>query len=330
MKKFIAFLMVFALVFSSACAEIRLSESAITTESRIAAGEYGAIDAYFSPFDNNIYFLAQSENRFSVVVLGEKGDYETLHTFAEGCAYVSIRTGEDGAIYLIKQQQDESMKSGIVCLLPDGEQYLETEFLFPGASCDFIPRRFEFSSDSSSGCILSYMNVAGEYVPVMSIFNILWGTLEGFDAFVTIRPGALTAEVVPMSSCFDAYGYVSDAALALAGGIASGEVLSPTDACISPSGDRLLVTVPYMDNTLLYVIDVYSLSLELVYPPEGFSGCVGWSEDDDTLVAISDTGEQTNILVGGFAANSWEQSWIDGWTGDSSWDAAPVDDWGNS
>lgn len=330
MKKILLTVLLLALTISGASAEIRLKANDTAAESEIAAAEYGALDAFFSPYDENIYYLSKTESGYDVTVFGDSGDYRTVYTLSGEDSYLSIRTDADGAIYLLKQSSDESMKSGIVRLVNDGGTYFETEFLFPAASCDLIPRRLDFSPDSSCGCALLWMNNAGEYVSAMSVFNVFWGSLQGYDAFITITPGTLVASVVPMESLYDAYGYAAEGAQSFARQIASGDILTPTDVSVSPDGERFLVTVPFLGETLLYVIDANTLELELVYPPDGFSGEIGWTAEGG-LIAVSDAGETVDIGFGAFNENAWNNAWEDSWNDAENWNA-PSDngDWGGT
>lgn len=328
MKRLLLFVLLLALAVPAASAEIRLKASDIADESRIAAAEYGALDAYFSPLDGRIYYLSRTDSGYEITVFGEDKEYQTVYTLSGEDSYLSIRTDADGAIYLLKQASDESKKSGILRLTSDGERYYQTEFPFPAASCDLIPRRLEFSPDSACGCVLMWLNNAGEYVSAMSVFRSFWGSLEGYDAFITITPGTLTASAVPMESLYDAYGYAAEGALTLAREIALGDVLIPTDVSISPSGEQFLATVPYLDQTLLYVIEADTLALELVYPPDGFSGEIGWTAEGG-LIAVSDNGETVDIGFGGFNENAWNDVWEDSWKSANEWNTPTENqDWG--
>lgn len=327
MKRLLLFVLLLALAVPAASAEIRLKANDIAEESRIAAAEYGALDAYFSPYDGRIYYLSKTDSGYEITVFGEDKEYRTVYALSGEDSYLSVRTDADGSIYLLKQASDETKKSGILRLTSDGDAYFETEFLFPAASCDLIPRRLEFSPDSACGCALLWLNNAGEYVSAMSVFRSFWGDLEGYDAFITITPGQLAASAVPMESLYDAYGYAAEGAMTLARRIAGGEVLIPTDVSISPSGERILATVPYLDQTLLYVIDADTLALELVYPPDGFSGEIGWTAEGG-LIAVSDDGETVDIGFGGFNENAWNDVWEDSWKDITQWNAPEDQDWG--
>lgn len=333
MRRVFSVFLCLALVLFSAQAEIRLTDSSVMEDSKIAAAEYGALDAFFNPSDNNIYYLARTDDGYNVVLFGSSGDFETVYQFDNTDAFLSIRADEAGTIYLLRQSSDPSKKSSIVRLTNENGKYVMNEYFLPIAASDLIPRRLEFSSASSGGCLLMWMNNMGQYVSVVSMFNVVWGALEGYDSVITITPGILTAEVVSMESLADAYGYINEEGLAFAKRISVGDVLTPSDVSLSPSGDLLLAAVPFQDSTLLYVIDIYTLSLELVYPPDGFSGTVGWIEDD-RLMATNEKGEQTELIYGGISEYAWSNAWEDSWSeGESArnalgdWGSAELDDW---
>ena len=104
--------------------------------------------------------------------------------------------------------------------------------------------------------------------------------------------------------------------------------MTPTDAAFSLDGEKLLLTVPYQNQTLLYVMDVFSLELELLYPPEQFSGTVLWT-DEGTIIGISESGETVDMPFGGFNKNAWADAWSLGWDEDA-WneDENTLTEWG--
>ena len=70
MKRILICLLCLLLVIPAAAAEILLGETETDESSRIAALEAGSMDAYFSPCDENIYYLNANGNHFSVSVFG--------------------------------------------------------------------------------------------------------------------------------------------------------------------------------------------------------------------------------------------------------------------
>ena len=78
MKKLLSLLVCFALLAACASAEVRLADTSITENGKIAAIEAGAIDAYVSPYDQNIYYLIRSAAGYDVTILSEGGDFKTI------------------------------------------------------------------------------------------------------------------------------------------------------------------------------------------------------------------------------------------------------------
>ena len=327
MKRIAVCFLCLCMVLPSAVAEVLLAETKTEESSYIAALEAGAMDAYFSPYDESIYYLFADGNRFSVSVYKAGSDFTEAAILPEGANYSAIRADRDGNIYLLRQNTDPSMKSSIVRLSAE-DNYYSMEYTFSAASEELIPYSMEFSPFSSSGCIFFWLNQSGEYVPAASVFNHFWGTLEGYDELIAIEPGSLTAEVFPMIEMYDSYGYVSDGIQNFLSRVSQGELLTPTDAAFSPDGEKLLLTVPYQSKTLLYVMDVFTLELELLYPPDNFSGTVQWT-DEGSVEGMLSSGETVDMAFGGFNKNAWADAWSLGWE-ESSWGETDnaITEWG--
>lgn len=305
MKKLFC-LMIAALLLMPQCfASVTLVESPDEFENGIAAGEFGAKDACFSPFNDDIYFLDDSSEGTQIVVFdSENSDYKTVKTFSPEGDYLSISVDADESIYLLRRDMDETAKSGIICLKKDGDEYVVTENLFPGASGDMIPVSFEFSPFSSMGYMRFWLNSAGDYISFVSPISVFWGSLLGYDELIYIVPGELIAGIQPMSEFFDAYGYQTEAAEAFLKKVEAGEYLSTTDASLSPSGTMLLLTVPYLEDEIVYVMDLYSYQLEIIYLPDGFSGEIKWTEDSK-IQSTDENGNTALVEWDGFPQGEW-------------------------
>lgn len=305
MKKLLCVLLACFLLMPSAFAAISIQDSPVNADSKLAADEFGAAFAYFSPYDDYIYYLKAEADKTSVIVFdAEKSEYKTIKTFTPDADYVSISVDADGNIYLLRQDQDETAKSGVIRLVKDGDEYTFTEYLFPAASGELVPVSLEFSAYSSTGAIRIWLNDAGDYIPALSMISVFWGSLSGHDELIAIEPGALTASVYSLEGFYDVYGYHTAEAEAFLDKLESGELLSPSNASLSPNGNMLLMTVPYQGETNVYVMDVYTCALELVYPPDHFSGSVYWNEMSE-LCAVSDDGETITLPLNGFSDSDW-------------------------
>lgn len=323
-------LLALILLTPAAFASVSIQDSPANEDSKLAANEFGAAFAYFSPYDDYIYYLKAESDGTSVIVFdASSSEYKTVKTFTPDADYVSISADSEGNIYLLRQDQDETAKSGIIRLVKEGDEYALTEYLFPAASGELIPVSLEFSPYSSTGAIRIWLNNAGDYIPALSMVSVFWGSLSGHNELIAIVPGSLTASVFPMEGFYDVYGYQTDEALSFMKKIESGELLSPTNASLSPNGNMLLMTVPYQGKTNVYVMDVYSYALELVYPPDGFSGSVYWNETSE-LCAVSESGEVISLSLSGFENDSWEMTegddWFSGEDGNWSGDTADWND----
>lgn len=313
MKKLLSLLVCFALLAACASAEVRLADTSITENGKIAAIEAGAIDAYVSPYDQNIYYLIRSAAGYDVTILSEGGDFKTIAQLDDQYECLSIRADADGNVFVLRKNRDETAKSDILHLVADGDSYVSNSYPFPAATKELRPYRMEYSPLTSSGHVLMWLDNNGESVPALCVFNVFWGALQGFDSFIVVEPGSLNAEAVSMENLYDAYGYATDASRAFVGRIVSGELLSPTDASLSPDGSKLLLFVPYQGSDLLYVMDLYTLATQLVYPPDDFSGTVGWT-DESLLVITYDDGKTEEITFSDFSGGDWDGEWSEDWS----------------
>lgn len=305
-KKFI-YLLVFILVCicPQASADISLSDSPVHLDSVIAANEFGASSAYFSPLDDYIYYLKTNSEGTNVVMFdAEVSDYKTIKTFSPEADYISISADADGNLYLLRRDHDETAKSGIVCLKKENGEYIPLEYLFPAASGDMIPVSFEFSPYSGMGAIRFFLNSQGEYVSFVSPVSVFWGSLMGLDELIYIVPGELTAKTQPMTEFFDAYGYQTEAAEEFLKKIESGEYLSPSAASLSPNGNMLLLLVPFEGEKIIYVMDLYTNELEILYLPDEFEGSVSWTYEG-AIQTIDESGYAMNVEWNGFSAGDW-------------------------
>ena len=327
MKKLLSLLVCLALLAACASAEVRLADTSITENGKIAATEAGAIDAYVSPYDQNIYYLIRTASGYDVTVLAGGGDFKTIAQLDEQYECLSIRADADGNVFILRKNRDETAKSDILHLVAEGDSYVSNFYPFPAATKELRPYRMEYSPLTSSGNVLMWLDNNGESVPALCVFNVFWGALQGFDSFIVVEPGSLNAEAVPMENLYDAYGYATDASRAFVGQIVSGELLSPTDASLSPDGSKLLLFVPYQGSDLLYVMDLYTLATQLVYPPDDFSGTVGWT-DESLLVITYDDGKTEEITFSDFSSGDWDGEWSEDWSqsfldeatnGDADW-----------
>ncbi len=291
--------------FAFAQAEISLSDSPVHLDSVIAANEFGANHAYFSPLDNYIYYLKSSSEGTDVIIFdASTSEYKTIKTFSPEADYISVSSDSDGNIYLLRRDHDETAKSGIVCLKKELSDYVSLEYLFPAASGEMIPVSFEFSPYSSMGAIRFWLNSEGEYKSFVSPVSVFWGSLMGLDEILYIVPGDLNAKTQPMSEFFDAYGYQTEAAKEFLHKIESGEYLSPSAVSLSPNGNMLLMLVPFEGNKIIYVMDLYTNDLEILYLPDEFSGSVSWTNEGG-IETTDENGETMIVEWNGFSAGGW-------------------------
>jgi len=306
MKKFICLLaLILAAAIPFSCAEISLSDSPVHLDSEIAANEFGASSAYFSPLDDFIYYLKTSSEGTSVVIFDAKvSDYRTVKTFSPEADYISVSADVEGNIYLLRRDHDETAKSGIVCLAKENDEYIPLEYLLPAASGEMIPVSFELSPYSSMGVLRFFLNSQGEYVSFLSPISLFWGSLMGLDELIYIVPGDLTAKTQPMEEFFDAYGYQTEAAEEFLKKVSSGEYLTPSDVSLSPNGNMLLMLVPFEGEKLIYVMDLYTNDLEILYLPDEFEGSVSWTYEGG-VQTTDKNGYQMNVEWNGFSAGGW-------------------------
>lgn len=83
---------------------------------KIAAIEAGAIDAYVSPYDQNIYYLIRSAAGYDVTILSEGGDFKTIAQLDDQYECLSIRADADGNVFVLRKNRDETAKSDILHL----------------------------------------------------------------------------------------------------------------------------------------------------------------------------------------------------------------------
>lgn len=307
-KILIICLTIMLLVLPNAYASVSLSDSPVNQDSVIAANEFGASAAYFSPLDDYIYYLKTNSDGTNVIVFdASSSEYRTVKSFSPEAGYISIGVDCDSNIYLLRRDNDETAKSGIVCLKKENDDYVVTESLFPGASGEMIPVSFEFSPYSSMGAIRLWINHQGEYISFISPLSVFWGSLMGMDELIYIVPGDLKAKVQNTSEFFDAYGYQTDKAAEFLNNVESGEYLTPTDVSLSPNGNMLLLLVPYQDQEIVYVMDLYTYALEILYLPEPFEGSVSWTYEGN-IVTIDENGVTSDVEWNGFSAGSWNTS----------------------
>lgn len=333
MKKLISLILLFAVFMLPAQAAVSLSDSPSVNENKIAAGEFGAKYAYFSPYDDFIYYLRSSSEGASVVIFdASKNDYETVKTFTPDADYISIGVDAEKNIYLLRHDLDETAKSGIICLKNEGGSYIVTEYLFSAASGDMIPISLEFSPYSSMGAVRFWLNSEGNYVCFVTTISALWGSLLGHDELIYLVPGELTARVQSMEGFFDAYGYQTEAAGEFLKKVEQGEYLTASDASLSPNGNMLMLLVDYHGEKIVYIMDMYTYQLEILYLEDDFSGTVGWA-DDGSVIALKDDGTQVEVDFQGFSAGEWstgnDTSWDEG-NNDSDWnqvDEENLSDW---
>lgn len=299
------FVIMFIMIPAAASAEVSLSDSPVHLDSLIAANEFGASYAYFSPLDDFIYYVKNNSEGTSVILFDAKvSDYKTVKTFSPEADYISVSADADGNIYLLRRDHDETAKSGIVCLAKENDSYIPLEYLFPAASGEMIPVSFEFSPYSSMGALRFFLNSQGEYVSFVSPVSVFWGSLMGLDEFIYIVPGDLSAKTQSMNELFDAYGYQTEEAGEFLKKIASGEYLTPSDVSLSPNGNMLLMLVPFEGEKLIYVMDLYTNDLEILYLPDEFEGSVSWTYEGGIQTTDMD-GTQMNVEWNGFSAGGW-------------------------
>ncbi len=339
MKKLLSLLVCFVLLATCASAEVRLTDTSITENGKVAAADAGAIDAYVSPYDQNIYYLIHTEAGYDVIVLSEGGDFKTIAQLDAQYECLSIRADADGNVFVLRKNLDETAKSDILHIVADGENYVSNFYPFPAATKELRPECMEYSPLTSSGYVLMWLDNNGESVPALCVFNVFWGALQGFDSFIVVEPGSLNAEAVSMENLYDAYGYATDTSSAFVEKIVTGKLLSPTDASLSPDGSKLLLVVPYQGSDLLYVMDLYTLATQLVYLPDDFSGSIGW-DDESLLIMTYDDGKTGEITFSDFSDGDWGGDWAEDWNqsfldeatdGDADWsmddETDSLDDW---
>ena len=154
MKKLLSLLVCFALLAACASAEVRLADTSITENGKIAAIEAGAIDAYVSPYDQNIYYLIRSAAGYDVTILSEGGDFKTIAQLDDQYECLSIRADADGNVFVLRKNRDETAKSDILHLVADGDSYVSNSYPFPAATKELRPYRMEYSPLTSSGHVL--------------------------------------------------------------------------------------------------------------------------------------------------------------------------------
>lgn len=313
MKKLLSFVVCLALLAGCASAEVRLADTSITENGRVAAADAGAIDAYVSPYDQNIYYLVRTDAGYNVTVLSEGGDFQTIAQLDEQYECLSIRADADGNVFVLRKNTDETAKSDILHLVAEDGAYVSNSYPFPAATKELSPYQMEYSPLTSSGHVLMWLDNNGESAPALCVFNVFWGALQGFDSFIVVEPGSLNAEAVSMENLYDAYGYATDASREFVKKIVSGQLLSPTDASLSPDGSQLLLFVPYQGSDLLYVMDLYTLATQLVYPPDDFSGTIGWT-DESLLVITYEDGRTEEITFSDFSGGDWDGEWSEDWS----------------
>lgn len=302
---------VFALIASSASAQVSLSDSPMNLDSIIAANEFGASSAYFSPLDDYIYYLKSSSEGTSVIVFDAKvSEYKTIKTFSPEADYLSISVDADGNIFLLKKDHDETAKSGIVCLKKENEEYFVLESSFTATSGEMIPVSLEFSPYSSMGAIRFWLNHHGDYISFVSPVSYFWDSLMGYDEVIYIVPGDLTARTQKLTDLFDVYGYHNEDADAFLEKIERGEYLSPVQVSLSPNGNMLLLLVPYEEERLVYVMDLYTYGLEILYLPEETNGNVSWTHEG-AIVLTDENGDTMNVEWNGFSAGTWGSEGFD-------------------
>ncbi|MBQ5770502.1 MAG: hypothetical protein IIW08_04920 [Clostridia bacterium] len=300
------FCLLFMFLFClSANADIMLSDSPLHQDSVIAATEFGAVSAFFSPSDDYIYYIKSGSGGTDIVIFDASvSGYSTVKTFSPEADYLSISADYDGSIYLLRCDHDETAKSGIVCLKKEGNSYFPLEYLFSAASGEMIPVSLEFSPLTSMGAMRFFLNNQGEYVSFVSPLSVFWNALTGYDEFLYIIPGELTAYYQPMTEFFDAYGYQTQEAAEFLKKIESQQYLSPSDASLSPDGTMLLMLVPYNDEKIIYVMDLQTGCLEIIYLPEEFSGSISWTNDGN-IQTVDENGYIMNAEWNGFSDNAW-------------------------
>jgi len=331
MKKFLSIVIAVLMLSSTAFASVSLKDSPVNQDSKLAAAEFGADYAYFSPYDDFIYYLKSTNEGTSVIVFDASvSSYTTIHTFTPDADYVSVCVDGEGSIYILRQDKDETAKSGIVCLVKDGDDYALTDYTFPAASGELIPAEMEISPFSSCGAVRLWLNNEGDYVRALCVLSVFWGSLSGYDEIIAIEPGSLSASLLRLDDFYDVYGYSNDKIDEYFNMLSAGTLLAPSSASLSPDGNTLLLTVPFEGETLIYAMDVYSLALEIIYTPDGFSGSVYWLEDN-TIAAESDAGEIIPLSFSGFNSGEWPDPTSSGWASesDNSWGSEAYDDWNN-
>ncbi len=323
MRKVIAVVLLSLLVTSCATAEVRLTGDAYASDS----------SEYICPLDNCAYYMEQSGDKVSVMrkVAGSNEVVPVAVFPSNGARHSCARIDADGNIFLLRHSNDETAKSALLRVVPEDSGAVVNEYAFSAATSALSPVSFDYSPYSSAGVIAMTLNDGAESYRVFSVLNVFWGAVSGYSELIAIKPGTLAAEKYDTADMFDVYGYISDGAREYIEKIKSAEILSPTNMSLSPNGDMLLITVDYQGETLVYIMDIYTLNLELAYLPDGFSGTVGWNVLSG-IDAVSDAGEIIEVQYKGFQGDEWSFDWDSGWTGDENgaWSGDITDGWENA
>lgn len=298
------------LITGVAGAEVVIAPSPYAQANSTAALEFSASHAFVSEDAARAYYLVDEADGARLIVADmETNSYKTVHSFTDGAHYAFVAADPSGNIYMVSRNADETAKSKLVCLKPEDDYAYAAEFPFPAASGNLIPYAMEFSAQSLNGYTLVWISNGGEYVSALSVFSAFWGSLEGYDRFIVIAPGSLEAVSFDMKDYFDVYGYPNDLLDKYLADFESGELLSPVAASLSPFGDVLLLRADYFGMPLIYVMDIYTLTLELVYLPDDFSGSVGWSAEGALTATPDNGGEAFTLALSGFVEASDDDDW---------------------
>lgn len=323
MKKAIAVVLLALLFVSCATAEVRLTGDAYGSDS----------SEYIYPLDNSVYYTEQSGDTVSVMrKAAGSGEISTAMVFtSNGASHSCARIDADGNVFILKHSADETAKSALLHVLLEGANAVVNEYAFNAATSALSPVSFDYSPYSSAGVIAMTLSDGAATYNVFSVLNVFWGAMSGYNELIAIKPGTLTAEKYDTAEMFDVYGYLSDGGKAFAEQIKSGEILAPTNLLLSPNGDMLLITVDYQGETLVYIMDIYTLDLELAYLPDGFSGTVSWNVLSG-IDATSDSGELIEVQYKGFQGDDWSFDWDSGWADDENdaWSGDITDGWENA
>lgn len=309
-----------ALTVNAAGAEVLIAPSPYARANATAASEFSASHAFVSEDAARAYYLVGGAGETRLIIADMDTDrYETVHNFKGSAQYAFVAADPQGNIYLISRDSDETAKSKLICLKSEDNYAYAAEFPFPAASGNLIPYAMEFSAQSLNGYTLIWISNGGEYVSALSVFSAFWGSLEGYDQFIAIAPGSLEAVSFDMNDYFDVYGYPNDLLDAYLDDFASGALLAPGAASLSPFGDMLLLRVEYFGVPLIYVMDIYTLALELVYLPDDFSGSVGWSAEGALIATPDNGGEAFAVALSGFVDADDDAEWEQFDNGANAW-----------